>query len=440
MSSVAEVATAMQHVLTTVADEAARATRCVQRQRQFTGATLVQTLVLGWLAQPAASLDQLVQLAATRGVRMSAQGLDQRFTPALATTLQQVLAATVAQVVTSDPVAIPVLNRFSAVVVQDSSTISLPPALASTWRGCGGKAGQGLAALKLNVRLDLRAGQLDGPHLAAGRTQDRAFLPTDAALVAGSLWIGDLGFVTLERLRSYAAAGVYWLTRVSVQTVVYTADERRWTVPALLAEQRTDRIEVPIRLGARARLAARLIAVRVSAAEAAARRHVLEAQASRRQHTVSAERLTMTAWTVVVTNVPAPLLTFDEALVLARARWQIELLFKLWKQHGLVDQWRSVKPWRILCEVYAKLIGLVLGHWCVLLREWTEPSHSLVKAAQVVRAHVVSLASAFDQPAALVRALTTLATCLGRGCRLNRRQQAPNTYQLLLNPALASLT
>ena len=43
------------------------------------------------------------------------------------------------------------------------------------------------------------------------------------------------------------------------------------------------------------------------------------------------------------------------------ARWQIELLFKLWKQDALVDEWRSTKPWRILAEVYAKRIA-VAGH------------------------------------------------------------------------------
>ena len=66
---------------------------------------------------------------------------------------------------------------------------------------------------------------------------------------------------------------------------------------------------------------------------------------------MSAARLALADWTILVTNVPLALLTLAEALVLLRARWQIERLFALWKQHGHLDQTRSGKPWRVLCEV-----------------------------------------------------------------------------------------
>src|SRR6266849_11174778 len=64
--------------------------------------------------------------------------------------------------------------------------------------------------------------------------------------------------------------------------------------------------------------------------------------------------------TILITNVPQELLSIDEALVLARCRWQIELCWKLWKQVGKVDTWRSAKPYRILTEIYAKLLGCLI--------------------------------------------------------------------------------
>ena len=60
-------------------------------------------------------------------------------------------------------------------------------------------------------------------------------------------------------------------------------------------------------------------------------------------------------------------LRFEEALVLLRERWQMELLYKLWKQHGQVDEWHTRDPWRMLCELYAKLLGVTLQHWLIVL-------------------------------------------------------------------------
>jgi IS4 transposase len=64
--------------------------------------------------------------------------------------------------------------------------------------------------------------------------------------------------------------------------------------------------------------------------------------------------MALAAWNVVITNIPEELLSLDEAFVLTRVRWQIELLFKLWKSHGRVDEWRTTNPERILCEVYSE--------------------------------------------------------------------------------------
>jgi hypothetical protein len=127
-------------------------------------------------------------------------------------------------------------------------------------------------------------------------------------------------------------------------------------------------------------------------------------------------------------------------MVLGRVRWQIELLFKLWKSHGHIDASRSTKPWRIVCDVYAKLLAMLLQHWVALIDLWGYPDRSLVKAAKTVAKYALHIATSLWSRKRTTETLETISRCLSAGCRIERRKKHPNTYQLLLaitEPALA---
>lgn len=190
MLTIAQVATALQTILGPRVDRAAPAMGFVQRRSKLTGARFVQTLVFGWLTQA----------AATVGVPISPQGLEERFGPESADCLREVLEVAVRTVVATDPVAVPVLQRFGQIVVQDCTASSLPDALAEVWPGCGGSTPMaGAAALKLGVRLDLATGELSGPHVEAERTNDRATIVVGLPLAPGTLRLADLGFSAWPR-------------------------------------------------------------------------------------------------------------------------------------------------------------------------------------------------------------------------------------------------
>ena len=440
MSSLPQVATALQDVLTTVAEAAAADVGFVQRIRRWTGATFVQTLVLGWLGHPEASLSDLTRVAAKVGVTCTPQGLTQRFGPTAAALLARVLSAAIEQVIVADPVAIPLVRRFTGVFVLDSSTIALPDGLADHWAGCGGRVAQGSqAALKLTVCLDLCAGGLTGPIVSAGRAQDRASSLQQAPVPAGAVRVSDLGFWSLAVFRQIAADGAYWLSRFHHQTAVFTPTDTRLDLPGWLNQQGTQ-VDFAIRLGSEARLPARLLGVRVPQAVADERRRKLHAAAKREGKTPPALRLALVGWTLLVTNLPPAQVSLAEALVLARARWQIELLFKLWKSHGKLDESRSADPWRVLCEVYAKLIAMVVQHWVLLIGCWDRPHRSLTEAATLVRQEATCLVAAIHSRARLVAALALIQRCLATGCRIDRRKAKPATFQLLLDPSLTGLS
>lgn len=440
MSSIRSVATQMRAVLTTVANEAGRESGCVRRQRCFDGARLVQTLVFGWYHNPDASLSELVGVAANRGVVVSAQGLAQRFTAELATCLARVLDAITEQVVVTQPAIIPLLERFRGVYVLDSSTVRLPEELAELYPGCGGQSGGGQAALKLQVRLELGGGGLAGPDLEAGRASDRASALQHASLPPGSLRLADVGYFSVAVLRRIDEEGGYWLTRWQTSTAISDPDGWRWDDIAAMLERRADPttglVDTPILLGASAQLPVRLLAFRISEQDAATRRRNLRRRGQRNGYTPTDRALAVASWTLILTNVPPEYVGMEEAVVLLRARWQIELLFKRWKSQGGLSRSRSRQPWRMLCEIYAKLIGLVLAHCLLVIGCWQHHNRSLVKADQLLRTHIIWVALSFDTKTHLVSALEYITSLMRQGCRLNRRKARPSTDQLLLDPSL----
>jgi Transposase DDE domain len=437
MSSVSQVGKQMQWVLEERACVLARETGCVKRQRKFSGADLVQMLVFGFQQHPHASLEELASTAELRDVSVTDTAVDKRFTPECARLVHAVLEELTSIVVeAAQEVPIRLLRRFSAVILQDSSSITLPDALVEQWRGCGGTQEHTAAAVKLHVRWELKRGRLWGPKLTDGRTSDHSSPFNQQEVVPGSLYVEDLGYFNQSRLAERHQAGAYSLTRLQAGTALYTPKGQRLCVQDVLPRRVGQMKELHVLVGARERLPMRLLMLRVPKAVADKRREDLLRDAQRRQQTISEETLQLADWTILVTDVPAKRLRFEEALVLLRERWQMELLYKLWKQYGQVDEWHTADPWRVLCELYAKLIGVLLQHWLIVLFAWHDPQRSLVKLAKVVRDTGWTLMEGLAGQRSLRSALRLISRRMRSGCQMNKRKQHPNSAQLLEQEAV----
>jgi hypothetical protein len=109
MCTLAKLSEEMHRLLTSTANQVACETGFVQRAAKLTGAHFAQALVLGWLNNPAATLQQLAQMAGTVGVAISPQGIDQRCSATAATFLQRLVEAAVTTVISGESAPIPLL-------------------------------------------------------------------------------------------------------------------------------------------------------------------------------------------------------------------------------------------------------------------------------------------------------------------------------------------
>lgn len=441
MTKLAALATTLRDTLSDTADHLARSSGFLQRHRKLTGSAFVQALVFGWLDDPDASLDKLARSAAAVGCPVAPQSLDARFTERAATLLERVLARAMGALVCGDTVAGAelgaegLLARFDGVYLLDTTGVALPPEMAGQWPGTGGNTPEaGRAALKVEARLDLTDGGL-AAHLMPGRHHDQTGALAAETVPPGSLSVADLGYFSLDRFAEIGAQGAFWLSRLKIGTVLTDADGIRLDVLDLLGDGPL--VEADVAMGATHRLPCRLVARAVPEPVAAERRRRLRRSAQKKGRAPSKRRLALCAWTVLVTNA---VVSAAGALVLYRARWQVELLFKRWKSQGGLARSRSANPWRVVCEVYAKLLAGLVAHWVTAVGLWHRAERSAVKAWQVVSAHARHLAVTMGSGAGLRRALEAVIRVLDSGCRLNSRRHHPNTNQRLAAPKACALT
>jgi len=395
-------------------------------------------MILGQMQVGEIAMSDLASFAKQVRVNVSAQAIDKRLTEKTAQFFQELLNATFTQVVAADPVAIPVLERFSEVIVEDSTTFSLPDELEKIWQGCGNATESAKSALKVQVRWDLVTGAFKGQALTDGRVPDTKSPLRLNRQQRRSVRIADLGYFDTHQFQKDDEEEEYWISRLKVGGSLQIFDEAGNPLDlSVVLNTCADHnsYECNIQVSATTRLPARLIAYPVPEEVVIKRQESHYRKAKKHSRKPSKKILDLCGWTLIITNIPAKELNHQEALVLLRARWQIELLFKLWKQYAQADVSRSLKPWHILCDFYAKLIGMILVHWMMIVGCWQVPSRSMVKAAKAIRQQIILIARALAGRDDLDQILQEITQGLDR-CRIDKRKKHPNMFQLLLDPTL----
>ena len=440
MEIVTQVTELLQGLLSETMDVLARETGCVKRERKFSGSTLLSTLVLTVLRNPEPKPRDYQATAAQLGVDVTENAITQRFTPELVKFLEAALQPVLQHVLTTDTPPIELLERFPQVAIGDSTTISLPDEYAEQFSGCGGSHGSGKAALKIQVRWELRHGRLE-VLLEAGRASDAKSPISELPLPAGSLSIYDLGYFSLERFARVEQAEGYWLSRLQHGTTVCDAAGKPVVLRKFLGKNaRRGVVDVPVQLGEK-QLPCRLVAVRVTSEIAARRRQKIREKARDHGREPSQEYLELQEWTIFVTNCPPSLLKWKEVVVLYRARWQIERLFKLWKSYNhLADCDAEAPAAQQLACVYIRLIAVIIQHGILLMTVWLDGRRSLWRAAASLRDWIGQIIAVIDDTAKLQRVLHRYGQSLAKSARVNSRRKHPSCFQLLNNPELLEYT
>lgn len=320
------------------------------------------------------------------------------------------------------------LRPFNRVLLHDSTTASLPAALASAFPGSRNQRKKKPATLKIQFIVDLLGSAVVHWSLSGFTRNDQAAAP-DILQVAQpkDLIIRDLGYFVLKVFRELSDRGVYFLSRCRHGLLMWDAQtgKKLDLVKLLKANSCLDRQvlvgeeKVPLRVVARP----------VPAAVANERRRKARLNRDRRLKP-SEERLFLMGWNIFVTNVPLALWPPEALYCVYRVRWRVETIFKAWKSHLKLLELNTCNPRMVRLSALTKLL------YCMIVVRYCDTLESLCGAVEHVS--LLRLARIMSQCACLFAAAILQLTPqewvdhqLRKHVFYEKRTDRINFYQLL---------
>jgi len=248
---------------------------------------------------------------------------------------------------------------FGRVLVEDSSSLALPPELASSYPGSGNQNGKNAQA-KIQAIVDVKNRSYVRFSLSPFTRNDQA-AASDVLdfLEPGDVIVRDLGYFSVKVLAHISERGAFFVSRFRYKCSLFDSTGPLNLVCLLKKERRLD---LWARIGSSEKLPARIVAIPVSPQIAEKRRRKLTQSRDSRLNP-SKDQLFLLGWSIFVTNIDEDVRSSEQIAETYGLRWRIEIVFKAWKSHfGITSFSRTASLCQIESLIYARLIAILLFH------------------------------------------------------------------------------
>lgn len=330
----------------------------------------LETLMFNFQRPDKASLtDYATDLAIYHKVTISKQSLDERLNPKAVDFVKYLLDESISEF-TQNCISTNVFDGFKKVKIKDSSSFQLPDNMQYLYPGNGGSSSD--ATARIQFEYDLKTSQVEELKVQSANINDyKNAHDTIGNIEEGELIIRDLGYVTLDILEQINKVGAFYLNRIQMRTAIYEKKNGKYerisfkTIERSLRKKSSPFMVKDVYVGNRRYMPARVIFAMVPEDKKKERYKRQLKKAERRGYKPHAGVLEAIGLNIFITNTTEEQIPAAELFNVYRLRWQIELVFKSWKQICQINQMKKAQTSRCEVFIYTQLLWVILN-WSIL--------------------------------------------------------------------------
>lgn len=343
----------------------ARKHKFIQRKSRLDATNFLAMIMFSNQPFGQVSLEDLANdFCEQRNITISKQAIQERFNDYAVGFMQSLLKEQLSRQlsIVKDPSA---YKNFNRVRVKDSTRYTLPKEYASVYKGHGGAGGP--SQISIQYEYDMITGEAMLLELtSASRNDQQDSKETLNDIQKGDLLIRDLAYATQSYIKHVTNKEAYYLNRLNPKWLIYDYQNKPIDFSKIskkLKKYCLPVMEIDILIGVGKELIpSRLIVSRVDEKTYKKRINKAQKESKRRGYQVSDAYKTSAMLNLFITNIPRQCLSAEQVRATYSLRWQIELIFKVWKSQVHINKVKTVKIQRFQCELIARLIWILL-HW-----------------------------------------------------------------------------
>lgn len=422
----------------------ARQTKFIQRESTLTAESFISLCAFSEDSLYETSLSKLSSvLSAEDGIKISPQGLNERFNKYAVEFLKNVMKELlIKQNKILNKNRLGLQNLFNRINVTDSTSFKISDNLKEAYKGSGGQSVN--AAVKILLQYDILSGQFLTCDVDKAATSESSYLPKlQQHIDPKDLVLKDLGYFKMDDLKFIDKRQAYYISKIKKYTVVYINEGKKYSQVDILEKVKDlapgQILDIPdAYIGANKKLKTRLIITKLY--EENKRKREMKSKEDSKRHKSRMDDDRLDLWNSVniyVTNINKNILTADQIHDLYTLRWQVEIMFKIWKSIFKIDKVKKVNLYRFECYLYGKLISILINSIIVFKsKEIIYTSHgkyiSEFKAFAIAKAHTCKVKdSLFKSPSAFSRAVSKMVSLIFEYAIKSKKKCRKSTFEIL---------